>query len=458
MAKKTIFIASATESRELAATVAKALGKANYKPMRWWAEFPAGSITHNRLRELASEVDGAIFIFAGVDRTWYRGNQSIAPRDNVIFEYGMFSMTMGLQRALLVGESGVRLPTDLSGVNYLPLSVDNDSTAEDVVSHFDKIFSSANLPTRPDSLEIVVDPELISRQLSVHPPSDWRMRSYYIGLEGAKAWLTASSDPNYQSEEVKAGLRRETLGLVRGLETRTFVSLGPGDGLLDREIAIELRNHEPLLQYIPVDISNVLLEKAYELLAQQVQVPTGIVADFEDRLNFVLHHVRTRAPGPMLYGLMGNTFGNFDRSEGAFLNGLKVAMGSKDRILIEVALLKPGVTPKFPSLASDLSAGFRNFLACGASRLLGWNAHEVLREIDSFIGVEESADASDVADTLSMAYRDKKSKRVLALVRRYSAGSLREWLTQEVGLKIVDERIITSGAMIDRGLLLLGCK
>lgn len=47
-----------------------------------------------------------------------------APRDNVIFEFGLFLGAISLNRAFLLVEEGIKLPTDLNGVTLLSFTTD----------------------------------------------------------------------------------------------------------------------------------------------------------------------------------------------------------------------------------------------------------------------------------------------------------------------------------------------
>ena len=72
MAKKASFVGSAAETKDEAANIARALADSGYRPLRWWLEFPLGSITLDRLLEIAKEeADGAVFLFTSADKSWY---------------------------------------------------------------------------------------------------------------------------------------------------------------------------------------------------------------------------------------------------------------------------------------------------------------------------------------------------------------------------------------------------
>jgi predicted nucleotide-binding protein len=55
------------------------------------------------------------------------GNSALAvPRDNVIFEMGMFMEAKGRERVLVVLEEGAKLPADIGGGIYLSLKDRSD--------------------------------------------------------------------------------------------------------------------------------------------------------------------------------------------------------------------------------------------------------------------------------------------------------------------------------------------
>jgi hypothetical protein len=78
--------------------------------------------TLERLVELTQQVDFAAFVFARDD--WTTAGASIAhtesgqasPRDNVVFEAGLFGGVLGMRRTSILHASGAKLPTDLLGL------------------------------------------------------------------------------------------------------------------------------------------------------------------------------------------------------------------------------------------------------------------------------------------------------------------------------------------------------
>lgn len=91
-----------------------------------WTEgtFRASQYPLESLEEQLDESDFAIAIAQADDEVASRGGSQGAPRDNVIFEFGMFIGRLGRERSILLeprGE-GVRLPSDLMGLTTITYS------------------------------------------------------------------------------------------------------------------------------------------------------------------------------------------------------------------------------------------------------------------------------------------------------------------------------------------------
>ncbi len=118
-----VFVGSSVEHQEIAKQVALSLEDANCTARAWWLIFELGDFTLQRLIQEAYEVDAAIFVFSPDDKTWYRKAEFQTPRDNVVFEYGLFLGRHGLKepkRAIVLRVGGAKLPSDVNGVTYMP--------------------------------------------------------------------------------------------------------------------------------------------------------------------------------------------------------------------------------------------------------------------------------------------------------------------------------------------------
>lgn len=89
-----------------------------------WIEgfFEAGDFTLETLEEHSREYDGALVVATADDQVTSRNKETPAPRDNLVFEFGLFVAVFGRRRALLLveAEAGVKVPTDVAGLTYLP--------------------------------------------------------------------------------------------------------------------------------------------------------------------------------------------------------------------------------------------------------------------------------------------------------------------------------------------------
>src|SRR5215813_10408670 len=93
----------------------------------WTTTFKPGRSTLDWLVELSQQADFAAFVFAQDDWTTTDASQSgqASPRDNVVFEAGLFGGALGIRRMFLLHATGAKLPSDLLGltaVRYDPAS------------------------------------------------------------------------------------------------------------------------------------------------------------------------------------------------------------------------------------------------------------------------------------------------------------------------------------------------
>lgn len=110
-----VFLGSSLEARKVAETVAKKLENlCEMKP--WWTVFQPNDTSFETLFKQLSEVDFAIFILTPDDTVEARGKSVCIPRDNVLFEFGLFLGLLGRNRVFAIIEKSVKLPTDLQGV------------------------------------------------------------------------------------------------------------------------------------------------------------------------------------------------------------------------------------------------------------------------------------------------------------------------------------------------------
>ena len=122
MDRPRIFLGSSGKQEKLLNALTRGLEDvAHVEP--WTTSFHAGTTTLGRLLELTREVDFAALAFAQDDWTSAAPPTSPAaapglasPRDNVVFEAGLFGGVLGMRRTFILHARGAKLPTDLLGL------------------------------------------------------------------------------------------------------------------------------------------------------------------------------------------------------------------------------------------------------------------------------------------------------------------------------------------------------
>src|SRR3982751_3561273 len=117
MNKPRIFLGSSGQQAKLLQAIARGLeGVAEVEP--WTTTFNPGRSTLDRLVELSQVVDFAAFVVAQDDWTTTDASQAgqASPRDNVVFEAGLFGGALGIRRTFILHANGSKLPSDLLGL------------------------------------------------------------------------------------------------------------------------------------------------------------------------------------------------------------------------------------------------------------------------------------------------------------------------------------------------------
>ena len=122
MAKPRIFLGSSGKQKKLLQALTRGLEDvAQVEP--WTTSFNPGTTTLERLLELTREVDFAAFVFAQDDWTSNSpaasdpsGSGQASPRDNVVFEAGLFGGVLGMRRTFILHARDAKLPSDLLGL------------------------------------------------------------------------------------------------------------------------------------------------------------------------------------------------------------------------------------------------------------------------------------------------------------------------------------------------------
>lgn len=114
------FLGSSSEALPYATVLAELLRERGIECEQWnLTTFALGQTTMEGLEAALARNSFAALVATGDDTTHSRGKAKLSPRDNIIFEFGLFAGRLGRARAfLLVPEdvASLKLPTDLLGV------------------------------------------------------------------------------------------------------------------------------------------------------------------------------------------------------------------------------------------------------------------------------------------------------------------------------------------------------
>jgi len=131
MALPRIFLGSSVEGMRFVHFAKQHLEYLDLDPIPWTTSFPSGGFTLESLYDVIQNTEGAIFFLTPDDFAEVRGQAVWLPRDNLIFEAGMFLAAHGRKRVALIVPSKVsreesqqfkaKLPTDLAGLTYAGL-------------------------------------------------------------------------------------------------------------------------------------------------------------------------------------------------------------------------------------------------------------------------------------------------------------------------------------------------
>lgn len=113
--KPTIFIGSSSEGLKIAELVAEELQ--DFAEVKLWTlTFDIGRSNYDNLMSQISFYDYAILVATGDDTIESRGTKQAAPRDNVLFEFGMFAGGLGRSRVFFLTQKDTKIPSDLTGI------------------------------------------------------------------------------------------------------------------------------------------------------------------------------------------------------------------------------------------------------------------------------------------------------------------------------------------------------
>ncbi|HXV51132.1 MAG TPA: L-histidine N(alpha)-methyltransferase [Nitrosopumilaceae archaeon] len=214
----------------------------------------------------------------------------------------------------------------------------NSKTIQQILGYEKHVIDSKTSYFRPKNGKTQSFVDEISSSLrqdkkSLHP-------KFFYDKKGSQLFEKICSLPEYYltRTEIKI-LQKIELDLVRDLENDVrLVEFGSGSSKKTRLILDKLSLMQDRIEYVPIDISDIIKESSQELhhLYSNLQI-TGIIDTYENGLEFISHYDDKQN----LIVFLGSSFGNFEQDEGIlFLKKVNSVMKDNDLFLIGLDLVK----------------------------------------------------------------------------------------------------------------------
>lgn len=121
-----IFMGSSSDAKDYMDEIAVKLEELGVNTLPWYASgkgiFVPSDNTIDALIKITKRVQAAVFIFNEDDKVWNDKSAleiSDTVRDNVLFEYGLFTGALGKENVCFVCKGKPKLATDLRGITYI---------------------------------------------------------------------------------------------------------------------------------------------------------------------------------------------------------------------------------------------------------------------------------------------------------------------------------------------------
>ena len=463
----TIFVASTSDNKNYADKLCDELSgfdnasQITFKVQRWWKVFSNGDITLHRLLEVSDCVDCALFILDKSDIRQSRTVESSVPRDNLIFESGIFVKALGRKKCYLLVEPGVTLPTDLNGDTYGHITKDVVTVANQIKDYFQSLWDKGIFKSSDLSSEIMIisDPDIIEVS-SGHSRSDYFARMLFIGSESAKNWIKLSKSGAYLSVKNKREAQKYVNSIVQDIRgVQNLISFGPADGEMEKKLLRKIKEHNFINAFVPIDINSLLLQLCISKNQNLVNIPFGINADFEGDFEIIKRCIQKYRRQRNLFCMFGITFGNFDQLESVFLSNLNSILDGGDYFLFDYAHEKNQPADESDNSQyqpiDEMPEVSKKFFIYGWSRRLKANYEQVFQDPGKFIQKKRENASSDIDGTSTIMYIDKVSHNTLSLFRRYKRDKLQDYLRQEHGFELIKCHSVELNEYLDQDICLL---
>jgi hypothetical protein len=396
MAKPRAFFGSSSEGYDALETLARLVGDV-VAPTMWKQVFPSGEWGLQSLLQSSTTFKYAILLMSPDDRSEVRGAVYKTPRDNLIFESGVFMRALSPRAVFLVAPSDgptLKLPTDLSGLTIIRCeNFDKDTSRQrlnDIFSRSaldirDAIRKLEDGPRPPTPESVPLDGDFAKGglwfgefQSVLKSHEGWLpSKMLYSGPGLAKGWARLEKKALYRDMHRRLSAALPKLTETLGDEEITVVDLGIGTFTVGADFLAQLRGTRPTrrINYVGVDASLEMLAQGLDLrngksavlyaLMGEGGTVSGLCSDFDG----LVRHAGKLGNAKRLFVFLGNTLGNELDPEN-MLGSIVNVMRKGDQIFIEVTLVEQEPRPfaelRKVALESENAAFFKGpLLAVG---------------------------------------------------------------------------------------------
>ncbi len=167
----------------------------------------------------------------------------------------------------------------------------------------------------------------------------------YLGSTSAANWISLSQHPSYGHSKLIAFFADNAEEIIAQMQLSSnqkidLISLGSGDGVIDKHIILRLLANDNINFYYPFDISFELLQKVVNEIStstwwkpKKIKIK-AIHGDFFELVQY--KQIFDHDSVPNLFSLLGFTFGNYNEAE--FIGKIKEGMENGDFLLLDARL------------------------------------------------------------------------------------------------------------------------
>lgn len=209
MRKPKIFIGSSTEQLDLAKAIELWLDDEDCEPVLWTSSFEPGDYTLERLLQNSKSCDGAVMIFGKDDKTWFRETELESPRDNVVYELGLFAgaaKNNAAKRVIFCRVGASKVASDLTGISYVYVDPDKPTRPKthEEIRKYARRMKRFELDAESDLFQMTTKRELFkagSALISTKQTTVTLAAKTPVPIMGPRPYNNAASPFDYETEQ-----------------------------------------------------------------------------------------------------------------------------------------------------------------------------------------------------------------------------------------------------------------